>query len=252
LVVLHYTGMADLASALARLTDPAPRAGAYPGPWQPAQTPQDAPLGRVSAHYVVDKTGDIYALVEEAARAWHAGVSHWAGLDGVNDGSIGIEIANGGHDFGLPQFPAAQIDAVCALVADILDRQGLGPHAVVGHSDVAPGRKLDPGERFPWAQLAAAGAALWPLRPVNEDFSPIAAQGDEGMAVLAAQETLAAIGYGVAQSGVFDAATRDVLAAFQRRFRPTRIDGRLDQQTAALLADIATQTARLRIPRLQS
>jgi N-acetylmuramoyl-L-alanine amidase len=252
LIVLHYTGMASLTAALDRLTDPAPIAGRYPGPWQADDAPKEQPLGRVSAHYVVGEAGEIYALVDEAQRAWHAGVSHWAGVEGVNDISIGIEIANGGHDFGLPAFPERQIDAVCALLSQIMARHRLGPHAVVGHSDVAPGRKLDPGERFPWPRLAAGGLALAPLQPAAKDHRPVAQLGDEGIAVLAIQETLAAIGYGLTQSGQFDQHTQQVVAAFQRRFRPEQIDGAVDQHTAALMADIAGQTARLRLSRLQS
>lgn len=159
LVVLHYTGMQNAEIALRRLTDPAPAAGDYPGPWQAADIDPAAPLGRVSAHYVVDEDGRIYRLVLEDQRAWHAGVSCWEGRTDTNDRSIGVEIVNGGHDFGLPDFPEAQIEAVIALLKDLLMRHGLDPSRVVGHSDVAPGRKLDPGEKFPWAQLAAAGVA---------------------------------------------------------------------------------------------
>lgn len=251
LVVLHYTGMATTEDALARLTDAAPVAGRYPGPWQDPATPPDTPLGRVSAHYVVGEDGSVFALVDEDKRAWHAGVSHWEGRSDTNARSIGIEIANGGHDFDLPAFPDAQIAAVEALVEDILTRRRLGPHQVVGHSDIAPGRKLDPGERFPWARLAARGLALWPS--VESDDRRIVAQlGDEGMAVLAAQETLAAIGYGVVQTGVFDEATRLVVEAFQRRFRPAVIDGLVDQACAAMMADLSAQLARSRLSKLQS
>jgi N-acetylmuramoyl-L-alanine amidase len=255
LVVLHYTGMATLDAALSRLTDAAPIAGRYLGPWQDPATPGETPLGRVSAHYVIGRDGTVFQLVPEERRAWHAGVSHWAGMDGVNDHSIGIEIDNGGHDFGLPPFADAQIDAVIALVRGICERHGLGPHQVVGHCDVAPGRKLDPGERFPWRSLAQAGVALWPLSSLSsssDGVRVIARDGDAGMAVLALQETLAAIGYGVAQSGQFDATTRAVVEAFQRRFRPGRIDGVFDDQCAAIAADIASQTARLTIARLRS
>lgn len=162
LVVLHYTGMQDAEIALARLTDPAPLSGKYPGPWQAQDIDPATPLGRVSAHYVVDEGGVVYRLVAEENRAWHAGFSSWEGEDDVNARAIGIEIVNGGHDFGLPDFPDAQIEAVIALVGDILARLGLDAARVVGHSDVAPGRKLDPGEKFPWKQLAEAGVSVWP------------------------------------------------------------------------------------------
>lgn len=252
LVVLHYTGMASLEDALARLTDPAPLAGRYPGPWQDPSLPPDTPLGRVSAHYVVGADGTIFALVDEKDRAWHAGQSFWAGREGVNHTSIGIEIENGGHDFGLPGFPDAQIDAVIALVRDICERHRLGPHQVVGHSDVAPGRKLDPGERFPWARLAEAGVALWPLKPTADTGGIIAREGEEGEPVGWLQENLSEIGYGLASSGIFDAHTRAVLEAFQRRFRPSKVDGVLDYQCDLIAADIAAQTAKLRLARIRS
>ena len=160
LVVLHYTGMQDAETALERLTDPEPRAGRYPGPWQDANIDPATPLGRASAHYVVDETGEVYRLVAEENRAWHAGVSSWEGEGDVNARSIGIEIVNGGHDFGLPEFPDAQIEAVIALLKEIMARHGLQPARVVGHADVAPGRKFDPGEKFPWQRLAQAGVAV--------------------------------------------------------------------------------------------
>lgn len=160
LLVLHYTGMQDAEIALARLCDPAPIAGRYPGPWQAPDIDPATPLGRASAHYVVDEAGLIYRLVAEGNRAWHAGVSSWEGEGDVNSRSIGIEIVNGGHDFGLPDFQDAQIDGLIALLRELLARHGLDASRVVGHSDVAPGRKRDPGEKFPWDKLAAAGVAL--------------------------------------------------------------------------------------------
>lgn len=160
LVVLHYTGMKNAEAALSRLTDPAPVAGKYPGPWQPPDIDPATLLGRVSAHYVVREDGQVFRLVEEARRAWHAGVSSWEGRTDTNDRSIGIEIVNGGHDFGLPDYPDAQITAVIALLKDMLARRGLDASRVVGHSEVAPGRKLDPGEHFPWKRLAEAGVAV--------------------------------------------------------------------------------------------
>lgn len=248
LVVLHYTGMQDAETALARLTDPAPKAGRYPGPWQSADTPPDQDLGRVSAHYVVAEDGRVFRLVDEAQRAWHAGVARWDGESDVNARSIGIEIVNGGHDFGLPPFAPAQIAALTALLEDILGRHRLGPHRVVGHSDVAPDRKLDPGERFPWADIAARGLALWPLSPKPEGGAVVAA----GEVVVAVQEALCAFGYAAPVTGEVDAATQTVLAAFQRRFRPRLIDGRLDEETASILADVGSQTAALKLRRMQS
>ena len=248
LVVLHYTGMQDAETALARLTDPAPKAGRYPGPWQAADIDPNAELGRVSTHYVVGEDGAVYQVVDEDNRAWHAGIARWDGESDVNARAIGIEIVNGGHDFGLPPYPDAQIAALETLLADILTRRALGPHRVVGHSDVAPGRKFDPGEHFPWSRLAARGLALWPLVAPPPD-GPVA-QGAE--TIIAAQEALAAFGYGAPLTGALDAETRVVIAAFQRRFRARRIDGLLDAETAAILADVGEQSARLRMGRLRS
>ncbi len=252
LIVLHYTGMQSLEIALDRLTDPAPLAGRYPGPWQSVETPADQPLGRVSAHYVVAEDGRVFALVDEASRAWHAGASHWAGEGDVNSRSIGIEIANGGHDFGLPPYPQIQTEAVIGLVGDICARHKLAPHRVVGHCDIAPARKADPGEHFPWARLAAAGLALAPLRATAAFGSVLAAEGAQGEGVLAAQEHLAAIGYACAQNGLFDSTMTAIVTAFQRRYRPAKVDGALDQQTISLIADIADQSIRLSISRLRS
>jgi len=248
LVVLHYTGMQDAETALARLTDPAPKAGRYPGPWAPADLPADADLGRVSAHYVVAEDGRVFRLVEETNRAWHAGVANWDGESDVNARSIGIEVVNGGHDFGLPPYTEPQLAALEGLLVDILARHALGPHRVVGHSDVAPARKLDPGEHFPWARLAARGLSLWPLTP-TAPYGPLAAGPED---VIATQEALAAFGYGLQVTGEVDEATEAVVCAFQRRFRPRRIDGRIDSETAAILADVGDQAARLKIARLRS
>lgn len=164
LVVLHYTGMQDAEIALARLTDPAPVAGSYPGPWQSDDVEADARLPRVSAHYVVDEAGQIYSLVPEEHRAWHAGVASWGGDGDVNARSIGIEIVNGGHDFELPEYRDAQIDSVIALLQEIFERwPQLNRMSVVAHSDIAPARKADPGEKFPWKRLAEAGVSFWPM-----------------------------------------------------------------------------------------
>jgi N-acetylmuramoyl-L-alanine amidase len=232
LIVLHYTGMQNAEIALARLTDPAPVAGKYPGPWQSANVLSDAALSRVSAHYVVDETGQIYSLVPEEHRAWHAGASSWEGEGDVNARSIGIEIVNGGHDFGLPDFPDAQIEAVIALIKDLFTRwPQLKPARVVAHSDVAPERKADPGEKFPWKRLADAGVSIWPEQvvappPSDDVFSRVQLQ-------------LASIGYDVTQTGYIDTQTKAALVAFQRRFRPANIDGLADTETQALIAAVA-------------
>ncbi len=231
LVVLHYTGMQDCETAVRRLTDPAPVAGAFPGPWQERNAPADAPIPRVSAHYVLAEDGVVYRVVAEEHRAWHAGVAHWQGEGDVNSRAIGIEIVNGGHDFDLPDFPDAQIEALILLLRDILSRWSLSPSRVVGHSDVAPERKLDPGEKFPWKRLADAGVSIWPgvafLPPSGADPT------------IAMQERLAAIGYGVHATGHVDGPTKFAIAAFQRRFRPSLIDGVVDDETRDLIAAVA-------------
>ena len=205
LVVLHYTGMPTAEAALALLCDPA---------------------SEVSAHYLIDEAGAVYRLVDEERRAWHAGVSSWAGDSDVNGRSIGIELANPGHEFGYVPFPAAQLDALERLLGDICERRRIDPARVVGHSDVAPLRKRDPGELFPWRRLAAKGLASWP-------------GGGEGSAEPDAERARAAltrIGYGFCEDAEGLAA---VLAAFQRRFRPSRCDGKLDAGTMARIDAVA-------------
>jgi len=202
ILLLHYTGMRDAESALARLTDPA---------------------AKVSSHYLIDEDGTAYRLVEEGRRAWHAGASWWGGERDVNGVSIGIELVNPGHEFGYRAFPPAQMQALIGLCRDILARHPIPPARVLGHSDVAPTRKRDPGELFDWQGLAAAGIGLWPAPA-------------EGPADLAAvQAALAGYGYELRPSGQMDAATRAALIAFQRHFRPSRIDGLADAETRALI-----------------
>ncbi|WBQ09512.1 N-acetylmuramoyl-L-alanine amidase [Hyphomonadaceae bacterium ML37] len=200
ILVLHYTGMESGQAALDRLRDPE---------------------AKVSAHYVVEEDGRVFALVAEDQRAWHAGRGSWRGRGDVNSASIGIEIVNGGHDFGLPDFPDVQIEAVIALSRDILARHAIAPCNIIGHSDMAPSRKSDPGEKFPWRRLAPAGVGLWPEQPAP----PIAAAD--------ALWGLATIGYPVQ-----DDALDDVVRAFQRRYRPGRVDGRLDNETLGLIAAV--------------
>lgn len=252
LVVLHYTGMQSLAAALDRLTDPAPKAGRYPGPWQSPAIDPETDLSRVSAHYVVARNGEIFALVDEEARAWHAGASFWRGLEGVNHNAIGVEIENGGHDFGLPDYPPPQIAALNALVWDILARRRLPVSAVVGHSDVAPGRKADPGEHFPWADLGAAGVALWPDFKAGTPGRGLAGPGSESVEVLGLQEALAGIGYGTVATGLYCERTQACVAAFQRRFRPERIDGLLDGQTLDRVTAVLELSLLMSLPRRSS
>jgi N-acetylmuramoyl-L-alanine amidase len=240
LLILHYTGMGEGQIALQRLCDPDPRAGVYAFPWATPEDP-DAKLGRVSAHYVVEEDGRVLALVDEGQRAWHAGAGEWAGAGELNARSVGVEIVNGGHDFGLPAYPETQIDAVLALCAAIMRRHGLKPHQLVGHSDVAPMRKADPGERFPWDRFAEAGLALAPSSDLApRDGDPLE-RGDRGPDVKALQQRLRDVGYGLEADGIFGPITEAVTRAFQRRFRIAKVDGVADGQTRAQIEDIARQ-----------
>ncbi|HSR72395.1 MAG TPA: N-acetylmuramoyl-L-alanine amidase [Kiloniellales bacterium] len=205
ILLLHYTGMPSAEAALARLCDPA---------------------AKVSAHYCIDEDGTLYTLVPEAKRAWHAGASHWAGAVDVNARSIGIELVNPGHEFGYRPFAEPQMASLIALCRAILARHPIPPERVLGHSDVAPRRKADPGELFDWARLAAAGIGLWP------DEAP-AAPAPADLATV--QAGLARFGYAVPRHGRLDEETRAVLRAFQRHFRPEAVTGEPDAATAARL-----------------
>ena len=213
LIVLHYTGMATGEAALARLCDPTPP--------------------RVSSHYLVEEDGRIFRLVAEERVAWHAGASFWKGRRGLNAVSIGIEIVNPGHEFGYRPFPAAQIDSLIRLLDDVRSRWDVANGRIVGHSDIAPDRKVDPGELFPWKRLAEAGHGLW-AEPSPSPGPPLS-EGDEGTGVFALQAGLTRLGYDSAPSGQFDAATKTVVAAFQRHWRPGRVDGVADGETRARL-----------------
>lgn len=204
MLVLHYTGMQSAAAALARLTDPA---------------------ARVSAHYLIEEDGTVVHLVDEEMRAWHAGVSSWRGAAGINARSIGVELVNPGHEFGYRAFPREQMAGLVDLALGILERWPIPARNVVGHSDVAPRRKMDPGELFDWPRLARAGIGLWPVEAdeciLDED---------------AVRAMLAEIGY----------ETEDLFAtlkAFQRHFRPDRVNGRIDWQTARLARGLCTMLA---------
>ena len=205
-IVLHYTGMPTAEGALAQLCNP---------------------KAEVSAHYFVFEDGRVAQLVPEERRAWHAGRSSWFDDTDLNSASIGVEIVNPGHDGGLPPFPDAQIDAVIALCRDVIARHAIAPERILAHSDIAPGRKVDPGEKFPWARLAAAGVGLW--REPAPDMPGLAlGSGATGAAVLSLQRDLRALGYGLEETGHYDARTKTVVEAFQRRWRPQRIDGVAD------------------------
>jgi N-acetylmuramoyl-L-alanine amidase len=212
ILVLHYTGMRTGPEALDRLRDPA---------------------AKVSSHYMVEEDGRIFHLVPEERRAWHAGVSYWKGERNINGVSIGVEIVNPGHEFGYRPFPDAQIGAVIELIGDIRSRWTICDDRIVGHSDVAPGRKEDPGELFPWKRLAEAGHGLWVEAPAAPG-QPVA-EGEESAAVFALQAGFTRLGYDLPLSGQFDAATKDVVTAFQRHWRQARVDGIADGETRAQL-----------------
>ncbi|HKQ10196.1 MAG TPA: N-acetylmuramoyl-L-alanine amidase [Rhizomicrobium sp.] len=195
MLVLHYTGMATADAALDRLCDPA---------------------AKVSAHYTIDEDGTVYGHVAEARRAWHAGVGHWAGANDINARSIGIELVNPGHEFGYREFPADQIAVLTTLCHSILMRHPIPSWRVLGHSDVAPARKEDPGELFPWAQLAQAGIGLWP-QVIASDLEA---------------KALARYGYDP------QAPQDKIIMAFQRHFRPKKLDGQWDSECAGLLASL--------------
>ncbi len=203
MLILHYTGMQSAQAALDRLRDP---------------------VARVSSHYVVDEDGAIWRLVAESHRAWHAGVSYWRGHTALNDRSVGIEIVNPGHEWGYRCFPALQMAAVCELCLAILGRHPIPPRNVVGHSDVAPDRKQDPGELFDWPGLAANGVGLWP--EMTEGHEPRSGLSD----------TLRAIGYA-------DGDTAVTLRAFQRHWLPDAVSGRADAATLARLHAIRAALA---------
>ncbi|CUA84167.1 N-acetyl-anhydromuramyl-L-alanine amidase AmpD [Chelatococcus sambhunathii] len=216
MLVLHYTGMPDAGDALQRLCNPA---------------------AEVSAHYFVFENGRVLQLVPEGRRAWHAGRASWAGERDINSASIGIEIANPGHEGGLPPYPAAQIAAVIALSRDIVSRWAIPADRVLGHSDVAPERKLDPGELFPWEELNRAGIGHF-VRPAPVRGGRFLSPGESGQPVEALQAMLAMYGYDIALTGRYDEATTAVVAAFQRHFRPERIDGIADASTITTLRDL--------------
>lgn len=203
MIVLHYTGMVDAASAIQRLTDPA---------------------AKVSSHYLIAEDGQVVCLVPEDKRAWHAGQAHWRGIDDVNSASIGIELVNPGHENGYRPFAEAQMQALLPLMADIVGRHGITRGNIVGHSDVAPARKDDPGELFEWDRLAKLRLAL--PRPRKHLTDPLWSDASFLLA-------LERFGYEVVDR---EAAVR----AFQRRFRPETVDAVIDGECRAILLSLLT------------
>ena len=210
MLILHYTGLPTVERSLEILSRP------------------DC---KVSCHYVVDTDGRVIQMVPEEMRAWHAGLSSWQGETDINSASIGIEIQNSGHSGGSPEFPEAQMRAVTALCQDIVARHDITPPRVLGHSDIAPSRKIDPGEKFDWPGLARDGVGFWvPPVPVDVQDSGYGA-GDVHDDVAEAQRLFARYGYGLAETGVFDEAMRFTVRAFQLHFRQALISERLDRST---------------------
>jgi N-acetylmuramoyl-L-alanine amidase len=214
-LILHYTGMQSAGAAVERLRDP---------------------LARVSSHYVVDEDGAVLRLVPEARRAYHAGVSYWRGNTELNGRSIGIEIVNPGHEWGYRDFPLLQMAAVCDLCLSILSRHSIPAHNIVAHSDVAPDRKEDPGEKFDWEGLARNGVGIWPEGVPDRGITGVVRDAATLRGVRAA---LADIGYRVAREGALDPALSTVLRAFQRHWRPEAVTGQADNGTLARLLAVA-------------
>ncbi|QBX37507.1 N-acetylmuramoyl-L-alanine amidase [Brevundimonas sp. S30B] len=218
-LVLHYTGMQTGQAALERLRDP---------------------QSRVSAHYLIEEDGRVFRLVDEARRAWHAGRGVWQGEDDLNTASIGVEIVNPGHEFGYRTFPGIQIEALIALVGDIRSRWTIPGARIIAHSDLAPDRKQDPGELFPWKRLAEAGHGLW-FEPAPDRIAALGAvlgPGDVGLGVTVLRAGLHRLGYGLPPGPNYDEATVSTVTAFQRHWRPERVDGVADGETRARLVGL--------------
>ena len=216
MLVIHYTGMVDARSALERLSDP---------------------IAKVSAHYCIDEDGTIYHLVGEEKRAWHAGVSYWRGETDVNSRSLGIELVNPGHDHGYRAFPTVQMESLIGLCSQILTRHPIPKRNVVGHSDIAPSRKQDPGEFFDWQGLAGEGIGLWPS-PLSETTPDPC--GTDTMLADYGYEIPTATDSGAVSPGAVSprSVSHSVAEAFQRHFRPSKIDGVMDEQSTQLLATL--------------
>lgn len=224
MIILHYTGMSTEDSALSWLCNGE---------------------SQVSSHYFVREDGAISQLVPEARRAWHAGKSSWGGQEDINSRSIGIEIANAGHPGGLPEFPTAQIEAVIQLCQDCGKRWSIAPEMVLGHSDIAPIRKVDPGEKFPWDLLSQQGVGHW-VEPAAIAGGRFFQRGDAGQPVEALQSMLSLYGYGIEITGRYDEATEGVVTAFQQHFRQAKVDGVADVSTIDTLHRLISTLARFK------
>ena len=180
---------------------------------------------KVSSHYLINEVGTVYQLVNEDKRAWHAGTSYWAGQTDINSQSISIELQNPGHEWGYQDFPDAQIGALVDLAASIVDRYNISAKQILGHSDIAPERKRDPGELFPWGRIATQNIGYW---PIVELIDTLHVSSEDSIRM-----NLSLIGYNPKASFV------TTVTAFQRHFRPTKVDGIVDTETAKLIATCA-------------
>ncbi len=217
MLIIHYTQM-PFEAACARLCDK---------------------RAKLSAHYLIKADGGIFSLVDEAHRAWHAGKAYWRGIEDVNSASIGIELDHEGHkaDMSMRAYPHVQMDSLITLSRDIIARHKIKPVNIIGHSDVAPRRKIDPGERFDWQALAQAGIGLWPReKDINSTAYPHLEKNMRGAAVKRLQQSLHSYGYGIRVDGIFGDETQAIMRAFQRHFRPQKIDGIADAHCQNLLA----------------
>lgn len=217
MLLLHYTGMQNGQVALERLCDAE---------------------AKVSAHYLVEEDGRIIQMVDEADRAWHAGVASWCGHENINARSVGIEIVNPGHEFGYRSFPDAQMVSVAALSKDVLLRHAIAPCGVVGHSDVAFRRKQDPGELFGWEGLAKCEVGLWHDNPLPKSGYRSLKVGDVGESVRQLHVNLECFGYGIESDGMFGVVTELCVIAFQRHFRQGRVNGVWDGECDAILENL--------------
>jgi N-acetylmuramoyl-L-alanine amidase len=217
ILIMHYTGMASAAKAIDWLS---------------------RPESHVSCHYVIDEDGRVTQMVAEAMRAWHAGVSYWQGETDINSASVGIEIQNPGHDDGYHPFPRAQMRGVRDLARDIITRHGIAPERVLAHSDIAPARKIDPGEQFDWPWLAKSGIGHWVAAVARNPKDPGVDLGAHTAETRLMQSLLGRYGYDTSASASFDKALQINVKAFQRHFRPECVDGRIDQSTLATLQNL--------------
>jgi N-acetylmuramoyl-L-alanine amidase len=211
MLILHYTDMLSGQESLDRMCDPE---------------------AKVSAHYMIDEDGTVYTLVPEDKRAWHAGLSHWKGRTNVNAHSIGIELQNPGHGHGYRPFPKAQMEALIQLIEEIRTRWTIPDHFVLGHSDVAPDRKIDPGHLFDWALLASHKIGIWPTKAGINVYTPF-------INVAQAQQCLETIGYRCPVTGHTDAYTVQVIEAFQRHFCPEELEKGLTPYTTQAMQAVA-------------